>query len=223
MGRVQRKGQEVGGQWGAGGPSGLDPAKACWRSQVLRAPKLSDSQLGKETLLQHRGRMKAKDATGPFPSSEPTGQCSQVREMQSRDGALVTPCGERIPPRPEAGASGPTLGANGDTAAGQGAATRAAAPSAGATAHTAGATAPSAGATAPGAARAAHGSGGLRVEKVRGAGGEREGAQCGASGPGARLPGQVRCWARGPFLVPICAFSPLRVYMFTYFKMTSLG
>lgn len=118
MGRVQRKGQEVGGQWGAGGPSGLDPAKACWRSQVLRAPKLSDSQLGKETLLQHRGRMKAKDATGPFPSSEPTGQCSQVREMQSRDGALVTPCRERIPPRPEAGASGPTLGANGDTAAG---------------------------------------------------------------------------------------------------------
>ena len=53
------------------------------------------------------------------------------------------------------------------TAAGQGAAPRAAAPMAGP--------------AASGAARAAHGSDGLRVEEVRGAGGGREGAQRGAS------------------------------------------
>ena len=39
----------------------------------------------------------------------------------------------------------------------------------------------------------------------------------GPLGPGPHLPGQVRCWARGPFLAPVCAFSPLRVYVFTYF------
>ena len=74
--------------------------------------------------------------------------------------------GKQVPLRSSAGTSGSALAANRDTAAGWEAVTRATAP-------TAAATAPTAAATASGAAGAAHGSGGWRVERVRGAGGER--------------------------------------------------